>query len=185
MLSIGARVSIDIDATSAPVVTAVATEAQTEVPSPDDVSDLENEHQSPDVDKVSENLPISPSEDVTMYGDLIRIALGFSCLDQMPQVSDVVFEVVHQDVLAVVSSVLLQFIQSTWVHPASAPILMKKLDHMYRIQESTAAFLYVHPKPNSLIISSLSKGRGLIPPLQTGIIRGLIILVNAFISPER
>lgn len=30
---------------------------------------------------------------------------------------------------------------------------------MYRIQESTATFLYSHPKPNSLIISPSTRGR--------------------------
>lgn len=84
-------------------------------------------------------------------------------MDQQPQVSDVIFDLVHREASAPVtlplSMVLLQAIQTTWIHPASAPISIEKLDHMYRIQESTAMFLYTHPKPNSLIISSSTKGR--------------------------
>lgn len=35
----------------------------------------------------------------------------------------------------------------------------KCLDHMYWIQESSAAFLFSHPKPNSVVVSSSAKSK--------------------------
>lgn len=73
------------------------------------------------------------------------------------------FEVVHRDISPSVSlplsSILLQSIQTIWVHPASAPTSTKRLDQMYHIQQSSVQFLYSHPKPNSHIILSSAKGR--------------------------
>lgn len=144
-----------------------AKEAQTDVASSrDSEDDSEDDEPSPDLGKLSEALPISPSEDIRTYADLIRkvaMALGLSLGEPKSHVSDVVFEVLHRDIAPIVSlplsSVLLQSIQTTWIHPASAPTSTKRLDQMYRIQESSAQFLYAHPKPNSLIISSSAKGR--------------------------
>lgn len=48
----------------------------------------------------------------------------------------------------------LQTIHQTWEKPSSAPASSKRLDHMYRVQEQSAAFLFSHPKPNSLVVSS-------------------------------
>lgn len=145
----------------------VTKEIQTEGPvSSQDSSDSEQENASPEQEKIFEELPISPSEEVTKYTDLIRkvaVALGFSALEQQPHLSDVVFEVLHRDISTLVSlplsTVLLQSLKATWVHPASAPTSTKKLDNMYNIQETSASFLYTHPKPNSLIISSSSRER--------------------------
>lgn len=99
-------------------------------------------------------------------GDLIHkiaSALGLSFTELKTQVEDVVFDIVQRDVLPAVAlpmtSVLLQAVRDTWEHPASPPTSTKLLDHMYRIQESTARFLYTHPKPNSLVVSSSTKGR--------------------------
>lgn len=36
-------------------------------------------------------------------------------------------------------------------------ISSKKMDHMYRVQESSAVFLYTHPKPNSMVVASSTK----------------------------
>lgn len=116
--------------------------------------------------KVFEDALILPSEDVKTYGDLIRkvaSALGLPILDPQERVDDVIIEVLNRDVSAPVSlplsSVLLQSIQTAWSNSGSAPTSTKCLDHMYRVHESSAAFLYTYPKPNSLIVSSAAKGR--------------------------
>lgn len=89
--------------------------------------------------------------------------LGLLISEPHDKVDDVIFEVLNRDVSAPISlplsSVLLQSIRATWTNPASAPTSTKCLDHMYRVQESSASFLYTHPKPNSLIVSSASKGK--------------------------
>lgn len=94
----------------------VTKEIQTEAPvSSEDGSDSEQDNTSPDLEKIFEDLPISPSEQVTKYADLIRtvaVALGFTTPEQQPQLTDVVFEVLHWDISTPVSlplsSVLLQ-----------------------------------------------------------------------------
>lgn len=58
-----------------------------------------------------------------------------------------------------ITSVLLQSICHSWEHPASAPTSTKCLNHMYHVQESSAKFLYTHLRPNSLIMSSSTKGK--------------------------
>lgn len=129
-------------------------------------ADSDDDAPAPDLGKITEDHPISPSEDIKTYTDLIRkvaVSLGLSTGEPKSQVSDVIFEVVHRNTSTVVSlpfsSVLLHAVQATWIHPASAPTSTKRLDQMYRVQESSAPFLYLHPKPNSLIVSSSSKGR--------------------------
>lgn len=83
--------------------------------------------------------------------------------EQKMQVEDMVFDVLHRDVSMpislLLSSVLHQFIQVAWKNPASALTSNKKLEHMYRVQESLAAFLYTYPRSNSLIVSSAARGR--------------------------
>lgn len=124
---------------SAPTQTPVSKEIQTEKnPSPDSSLESEDDAPSPDLGKIFKYVPISPSEDVKMYADLIRkvaSSLGLSLCDPHPQVSDTVFDVIHRDVSPIISlrlsSVLLQSIQATWVHPASAPTSTKRLDQMY------------------------------------------------------
>lgn len=112
-------------------------------------SDLERDYEddgpAPDLGKISEDHPISPSEDVKTYTGLIRkvaASLSLSIEDPKSQISDIVFEVVHRETSPVValpfSSVLLQAVQATWVHPASAPTFTKQLDQMYHIQEASA-----------------------------------------------
>lgn len=56
-------------------------------------------------------------------------SLGLSMGEPKSLVLDVIFEVVHRDTSPVIalpfSSVLLQAVQATWVHPASAPTSTK------------------------------------------------------------
>lgn len=74
---------------------------------------------------------------------------------------DVIFDVVQWDLSATVAlpmtSVQLNAVKSTWEHPSSAPVSFKRLDHMYRVQEISVEFLFTHPHPNSLIVSSSTK----------------------------
>lgn len=90
-------------------------------------------------------------------------ALGLPLSEPKPTVVDAVFDVLHRDVSTPISlplvSTVFQAIQAAWSNPASAPTSTKRLDHMYRVQESSAAFLYTHPKLNSLIVSSTVKGK--------------------------
>lgn len=131
-------------------------------------SSSESEDDAPpqDFSEVSDDLPISSYEDVKSLRELIRkvaTALCFPYSELKKYVEDIVFDVVQHDVFAPVSlplsSVRLQSIQNTWHHSSSALTLTKKLDHMYWVQEASAAFLYTHPKPNLLIVSSSSKGK--------------------------
>lgn len=115
---------------------------------------------------MTEDQPISPSEDIKTYGELIRkvaTALGLPLSEPKPTVVDAVFDVLHRDISTPISlplvSAVLQAIQAAWSNPSSAPTSTKKLDHMYRVQEASAAFLYTHPKLNSLIVSSTVKGK--------------------------
>lgn len=45
-----------------------------------------------------------------------------------------------------ISRVLLDSVKASWAKPASVPVSSKKLDHMYRTQETSAEFLFTHPK---------------------------------------
>lgn len=115
---------------------------------------------------VSEDAPISPSEDLKSYGDMIqKIAsyLGLSFSEPRAYLEDVVFDVIQKDVSPAIdlpmTSVLPQAVRSSWERPASAPTSTRRLDHMCKIQEATAKFLYAHPKPNSIVVSSSTKGR--------------------------
>lgn len=144
-------------------------EKQNKDQSPSSLESDQDSNGTPDEDApipISEDLPISPMEDAKSYGDLIRkIAsyLGLSCSEPKSQVEDVIFDVVQRDVSPPVvlpmTSVLLQAIHISWEHPTLAPTSTKRLDHMYKIQESTAKFLYIHPKPSSLVFSSSAKGQ--------------------------
>lgn len=63
-------------------------------------SNSPSEDESPQKDplKVSEDLPISPSEDVKSYGDLIRkvvTTLGLPYIEPKEHVEDIVFDVVQ------------------------------------------------------------------------------------------
>lgn len=96
MLTVPSTSTLTVQATTPTVTTPqvpVTKEIQTDpVPSSEHDIDSDGENPLPDNNKVSEDLPISPSEDVTKYADLIKkvaMALGFSNLDQHQQVSDV------------------------------------------------------------------------------------------------
>lgn len=130
----------------------------------DDVGDDQGQD-SPPVD-VTMNLPGSPSEDVKSYGDLVRqmvTRLGISTPQATQAVSDVAFDIIQSQLSPMVSicftKVMLTAAKAPWSKPPSFPILEKRLDHMYRTQEDSAPFLFNHPAPNSLVASSLSKGR--------------------------
>lgn len=117
-------------------------------------------------DKVSENLPVSPNEEFHTYADLIRkvaLRLGIPTSQPSPPVEDVIFEVLQaksSSVLALpISRVLLDSVKASWTKPASIPVSNKKLDHLYRIQEASAEFLFTHLKPNSVVVSSSSRSR--------------------------
>lgn len=58
-----------------------------------------------------------------------------------------------------IPGVLLQHAKEPWLKPASAPVSSCRLDHMYRVQQDRTEFLIVHPKPNSLVISSTLKSQ--------------------------
>lgn len=128
---------------------------------------------SPDPE-VSRNLPISPSEDVKTYGSLIKTIaarLGLSIAEPHTPVADAIFDIVLKEASAPVflplASVFLQTIQQTWEKPSSAPASSKRVNHMYQVQEQSATFLYSHPKPNSLVVSSSVKGKHCSSPPDT------------------
>lgn len=115
---------------------------------------------------VSEDLPVSPLDDFRSFTDIIQkmvARLGVSTSQPSPEVNDVFFEVVRPNLsstLAIpLSKVLLQTVKDTWQIPASVPISTKKLDHLYCIQETSAEFLFKHPQPNSVVVSSASKSK--------------------------
>lgn len=53
----------------------------------------------------------------------------------------------------------MKLIRACWEKPASIPVSSKKLDHLYRTQEENVQFLFKHPQPNSLIVSSSYRSR--------------------------
>lgn len=125
--------------------------------------DDDEDEEDPDVplfsppDAVSENLPVSPNDDFRSYADLIHkmaSRLGITTSQPSSPVEDVVFEVLQarsSSVLALpISKVLLDSVKASWVKPASVSVSNKKLDHMYRTQETLAEFLFTQPKPNSM-----------------------------------
>lgn len=66
--------------------------------SSDSEADSEDNGPTPDLGKISDDHPISPSEDVKTYTDLTRkvaASLGLSVGEPKSQISDVVFKVVH------------------------------------------------------------------------------------------
>lgn len=93
----------------------------------------------------------------------ITARLGLPLTEPKAPVEDVIFNIIQRDTSCLVSLpmtvVLLQAVQQTWEHSSSAPTSSKRLGHMYRVQESSAAFLYTHSKSNSLVVSSSSKGK--------------------------
>lgn len=130
-----------------------------------DVSNEELSNPSPPV-VATEDLPVSPSDYFRSYTDIMRemvVRLGISTVQPTPVVNDVIFEVVHPNLSSTVfiplSKVILQSAKSSCEKPASVPISSKKLDHLYRTQEATAAFLFKHPQPNSVAVSSASKSK--------------------------
>lgn len=115
---------------------------------------------------VSEDLPVSPSDDFRSYTNIVwkmTARLGISTAQPSPEVDDVIFEVVHVNLSSTVaiplSKMMLQSFRSIWGKPVSVPISSKKLDHLYRTQEASAEFLFKHPQPNSVVVSSASKSR--------------------------
>lgn len=90
--------------------------------------DAEDSDLSPPPD-VSEDLPVSPSDDYRSFTDIVRkmaTRLGVSTTQPSPEVEDVFFEVVHPNLSSTVaiplSRVLLRTVQSTWSKPASVPV---------------------------------------------------------------
>lgn len=113
---------------------------------------------------VSEDLPISPSKDFRSYADLIckmAVGLGISTSQPAPVEDDIIFDMVQaaaSSVLAIpLSKVMLQSAKSCCDKLALIPLSSKCLDHLYRTQEDLAEFLFKHPQPNSVVVSSFSK----------------------------
>lgn len=78
-------------------------------PSAELSSDSEDCNPLPDLDKVSEDHPISPSEDVKTYDYLIRkvaASLRLSFSEPKTQVTNAVFNIMHQDMSSAVSLTL-------------------------------------------------------------------------------
>lgn len=57
------------------------------------------------------------------------------------------------------TSIIFQAVKATWEHLSLALFSSEILDHTYCVQNSLAGFLYFYPWPNSLIVSSSTKGR--------------------------
>lgn len=94
------------------------------------------------------------------YGALIKKIASWFCLP-LSESKNTIFYIVLQDTLSPVSlpmvTFFLQTIHQTWQHLSSAPTSLKRLDHMYRVQKSSAAFLYTHPKPDSIVVTTSLK----------------------------
>lgn len=129
-------------------------------------SDSDKESSSRDTAKVSLDLPISPSEDIKSYGEL-QLASVFHILSSIPK-SMILCPMSFRENAPIslpLTSVMLQAIHQTWELPALAPTSSKQLHHMYLVQESSAAFLYSNPKPNSLVVSSFIRSKKHSSPL--------------------
>lgn len=127
-------------------------------------ADAGHDPDSPLVD-ISTHLPIPPLEDVAGYGDLVRkmaTCLGISTSQATQEVDDVIFDIIQSQLSPTVSipisKVMLEAAKASWSKPSLFPVSTKCLDHMYQTQEESAPFLFLHPSPNSLVVSSSSKG---------------------------
>lgn len=80
-----------------------------------------------------------------------------------PPVEAVILDVLRAHTSSTVaifmSQVMLQAVQAFWEKLVSIPVSSKNLDHMYRTQENNVEFLFKHPQPDSIIISSSSRSR--------------------------
>ncbi|KAL8172719.1 UNVERIFIED_CONTAM: hypothetical protein K2H54_013727 [Gekko kuhli] len=107
---------------------------------------------------VLDNLPISPSKDLSSYGDLVKQMahlLGLSIVHPQPSILDAVFDVVQLDT----STSITLLMGSLGKNPSSVPVSSRCLDHRYRVQEMDTEFLHVHPKPDSMVVSSSLKSK--------------------------
>lgn len=113
--------------------------------------DGENTSVSPTL-LVSADLPISPSEIIHTYGDLVHrmvLHIGISMSQPLKIVDDVVFDVIQAQLFSAVATpitkIMREAAQSSWSKPSSIPISSKRLDHMHHMEEESAAFLFHHP----------------------------------------
>lgn len=87
--------------------------------------------------------------------------LGISTSQPQPTEDDNVFDVLQRNLSTAIAipmtKVMLRTAKEAWDNPASAPVSSKRLDHMYKIQEESAEFLFNHPKPNSVVVSTSAK----------------------------
>lgn len=142
-------------------------------PSADEGDEEEEEEEDvPDLplfsppDAVSENLPVSPNVDFCSYADLIckiTARLGITTSQPQTPIDDMFFEVLQSKSSSILAlplfKLLLDSIKTSRSKPVSVPVSYKKLDHMYRVQETSAESLFTHPNPNSIEVSSSSKSR--------------------------
>lgn len=123
--------------------------------SPSSASDSEEDPSAAPNPKVSQSLPIFPSEDVKSYEALVKkITARLGLPLSKPKAHER-----HDQKRHFISGLTPYDWRSSsngptnLGHPSQASTFSKRLDHKYRVQEASASFLYTHPKPNSLVVS--------------------------------
>ena len=92
----------------------------------------------------------------------MAIALGIDVHQPIEQVEDRIFDVLYTEKTAPVAmpfpATLLKTVKQNWKTPSSTPPTSRRLEAMYRVQDSGVPFLFTHPKPNSIIVEA-AQGR--------------------------
>lgn len=57
------------------------------------------------------------------------------------------------------TALMLQALKVPWEKPSSVPVLTKRMDHIYWVQEKGTELLFTHSKPHFLMATLISKGR--------------------------
>lgn len=109
---------------------------------------------------------LSPSESSQEYLEMLkRLAstLGVQLVTEPAHDTDVVHKLVQADLpsatLLPVLPVHLHLLKEAWEHPPAVHPSSKPHDAFYRIDKTSAPFLFSHPPPNSMIVHSSAKAK--------------------------
>lgn len=97
--------------------------------------------------QVSEDMLISPLEDLKLYRDLIKrmvVVLRLQFSVSAPHMTNNVYNIVQRETspaIALPIPGVLQHAREPWSQPDSAPVFSCHLHHMYRVQQTDAEFL--------------------------------------------
>lgn len=120
----------------------------------EDESDPDLLDDSPDVLDNAQPGSLSPSESSQEYLEMIKrlvSALGVQSVMEPAHVTDVVHKLVQADLppatLLPMLPVHLDLLKEAWEHPSTVSPSSQRHDAFYRIDKTSASFLFTHPPP--------------------------------------